>query len=152
MRGDAECVRDPVEESEHSCDINRFRNLIFFPAGIAQLLHVLGGRSISGFGDQLNVIQQQAFRYRQAGFVQLAFKNCGYALVCGSLNPQEVSVAVQSIRTTIEIGNITSDHLLITSCEMSFREVDCVSEFKYAPEEVGPRSKALDDARDLLPS
>src|SRR5580658_4312691 len=33
---------------------------------------------------------------------------------------------------------------------MPFREVDCVSEFNHATQKVRPRSKTLDDARDLL--
>jgi hypothetical protein len=115
LRGDTEGVRDPVEECEHGCNVDRFRNLFFFPTSIAQLLHILGGRTISGFGDQFDVIQQKALRYGKAGFVQLAFKNCGYALVRSSLNTQEVSVAVQSIGTPIEVGDIAGNHLLVTA-------------------------------------
>jgi len=35
---------------------------------------------------------------------------------------------------------------------MAFRKVDCVSQFDYTTQKVGPGSEALDDAGDLLPA
>jgi len=49
---------------------------------------------MGGIGDQLDIIQQEALRHAKAGVVQLAFENCGYALIGGSLNTQEVSMTV----------------------------------------------------------
>ena len=51
--------------------------------------------------DQLHVIQQAALRHGKTGFVQIALKDCSYALIGGSLNTQEVSMAVQSIRAAV---------------------------------------------------
>jgi hypothetical protein len=35
---------------------------------------------------------------------------------------------------------------------MAFRKVNCVSQFDYTTQKVGPGSEALDDARNLLPA
>jgi hypothetical protein len=61
-------------------------------------------------------------------------------------------MAVESIRTTIEVGNVAGDHLLVSASEMALRKMDRVSEFKHTAEEVGARSEALYDAGDLLSS
>jgi len=101
LRRHAECVRDAVEKREHGDHIDGFRNLIFGPAGVAQLLNVRHRGSVSRFGDELRVIEQRTLRRRKAGFVEFAFQDCRYALVCGSLNTQEVGMAVQSIRAPV---------------------------------------------------
>lgn len=41
LRRNAEGIGDPIKECEQSGDINGLRNLIFFPARQAYLLHVL---------------------------------------------------------------------------------------------------------------
>jgi len=51
----------------------------------------------------------------QAGLVDLALQDSGYTLIVGSLNTQEVGMTVQSIWTTVEVGNITGDHLLVAT-------------------------------------
>ena len=61
-------------------------------------------------------------------------------------------MTVQSIRTAIEEGDVTGDHLFLTSRKMSLGEVNGVGEFDHLTQEVGTRAEALDDARDLLPS
>jgi hypothetical protein len=72
-----------------------------------------GARGV--FGDLFGVNQQSALCWRQAGLIEFAFQNRGYALIGGSLNPQEVSVAVQSIRAAIEERNIAGDHFLVSA-------------------------------------
>lgn len=105
----AECVSDAIEKSEHCGDVDSFRNLVFFPACVSKFLNILGGRAIGGVGDQLDVIQQGTLRRSQARFVKLAFDDGLYALIRCSLNTQEVAMAVQSIWTAIQIGDIAGD-------------------------------------------
>jgi hypothetical protein len=45
-------------------------------------------------------------------------------LIVGSLNTQEVGVAVQSIRTPVQVGDVAGDHFLEAAREMAFGEVN----------------------------
>jgi hypothetical protein len=49
--------------------------------------------------NQCHIFQQRTLRGREARLVKLAFDDCLYTLIGCSLNPQEVGVAIQSIRT-----------------------------------------------------
>jgi hypothetical protein len=57
---------------------------------------------------------------RKARFVQLALKDCPYTLIGGSLNPQEVSMAVQSIWAPVQIRHVAGDHFLVAPREVPF--------------------------------
>jgi len=122
----SEGVRYPVEECEHGRDVDRFRDLIFVPASVAKFLNVFRSGAIGSISDLLDVVHQQAFGWREAGVVELAFENRAYTLVGGSLNTQEVSVAVQSIRATIDVGDIAGNHLFVAALQMSFGEMNCI--------------------------
>jgi hypothetical protein len=102
LRGNAEGIRDAIEEGEHGDDVDGLSDLVFGPAGGSKFFDIFGGGAVGGFGDELGVVQQSALRLGQASFIELAFKNGCDSLIGGSLNPQEVSVAVQSIRAAIE--------------------------------------------------
>jgi hypothetical protein len=64
------------------------------------------GGSVGGVGYQFHIVQQSTFRRGKARFVRLAFDDCFYALLGCSLDPQEVGMAVQSIRTPVQIRNV----------------------------------------------
>jgi hypothetical protein len=49
------------------------------------------------------VFKQSAFGVREFGFIKFAFSNGCDRLVRSSLDTQEVGVAVQSIRTTVQV-------------------------------------------------
>ena len=102
LRRHSERIGDAVEESKHRGDINRFGNLLFAPAGVSQFLNIFAGRTISSLGDQFHVIKQRPLGRRETRLIELALENCIDALIGGSLNTQEVSVAVQSIRTVVQ--------------------------------------------------
>ena len=104
------------------------------------------------FGDQFDVNHQSALCRSEARFIEFAFEDCCYALIGGSLNTQEVGVAVQSIRAAIQEGDITGDHFLVAAGEMAFGEVDLIREFYDLAKEIGTRAETLDDAGDLLAS
>jgi hypothetical protein len=131
LRGNSKGVCHSVEESEHGCDVNGFGNLIFAPACVAQFLNIFRSGTVSGIGDLLNVVEQQALGGREAGFVEFTLENCAYALIIGSLNTQEVGVAVQSIRTAIDVGDVTGDHLLVAASEMAFGEMNRIREVDH---------------------
>ena len=152
LRRDAKGVCDAVEKREQSCDVDRFRNLVFFPACVPDLLNIFSSGTISRVCDQLRIIQQSAIGGAKAGFVQFAFENCGYTLIGCSLDTQEVGMTVQSIWTAIEERDVTGEHLFLTTREMPFGEMNSVGELNYLAQEVWTRAEALDDARDLLPS
>jgi hypothetical protein len=102
LRGNAEGIGDAIEEGEQGDDVHGLSDLVFGPAGGAKFFDIFGGGTVGGFGDELGVVQQSALRLGQASFIELALENGCNSLIGGSLNPQEVSVAVQSIRAAIE--------------------------------------------------
>jgi len=58
-------------------------------------------------------------------------------------------MAVQSIRTPVQIRDVAGDHLFVAARKMPGREMDRVSQFDDATQEVRPRSEALDNAWNL---
>ena len=61
-------------------------------------------------------------------------------------------MAVQSIWTPIQVGNVAGNHLLLSTRKMAFGEVYGVRELNHLLQEVRSRAETLDDAWDLLPS
>ena len=102
LRWHAKCVRHAVEEREHCNHVNGLRDLIFRPPRVTQFLYVRGSGFVSGFCNQLCIIKQRALRSRQTGLIELALQNRRDALIGGSLNTQEVGVAVESIRAPVQ--------------------------------------------------
>jgi hypothetical protein len=60
LRRHAEGVRHAIEKREHSDHVHGFRDLVFTPARIAQLLDVGRGGLGSRPGNQLGVIEQRS--------------------------------------------------------------------------------------------
>ena len=152
LRRDAEGVGDAVEEGEEGRDVDSLGDLFFFPACRSEFIDILDGGAISSVRDELYIVHQGEFGPGQAGFVQLAFQDCGYAFIGCSLDTQEVGVAVQSIRAPVQEGDVTCDHLLVPAGKMSFGKMDCVRELDYLAQEVRPRPKTFDDPGNLLPA
>lgn len=149
LRRNAKRIGDAVEKCKERGNVDRFGNLILRPTRIAEFLHVFGSGAISGIGHELCVIEQGALGRSQAGVIELALKNCVYCLVRSSLNPQEVSVAVQSIRTPVQVRDIAGYHLFMAAIQMTFRKMDGVGEVDHLTQEVRARAETLDDARNL---
>jgi hypothetical protein len=120
--------------------------LFFAPTASAQFFHISVGCTISGLSHKFHVLKQSALCIGQACLFHFAFKNCGYAFIGGSLDPQEVSVAVNSIRTVVQIRDIAGDHFFVAPGEMPLGKVDGVGELHNLSQEIGPRAKALDDS------
>jgi len=148
----AEGIGDTIEERKHGGDIHRLSNLFLLPARISEFLHVLDRGFVSGFRNQFYVLQQCPLARAETGFLELSAEDCFYALICCSLNPQEVSVTVQSICASVQIRDMAGNHLLVPSRQMSFREMDGIGELNYLPEKIRTCSEAFDDPRDLTPA
>ena len=72
-------------------------------------------------------------------------------MIGGPLDTQEVSVAVQSIRTSIEVRDVAGDHLFVPPSKVPFGEMDGIRELDHLTQKVRSRTEAFDDAGDLLP-
>jgi len=149
LRRHAERVGHTIEERKHRDHVDGFGDLVFRPTGVAQPLNVGGSRFVRGVCDERGVIEQGAFGRRQARFVKLTLQNRRNALIGGSLNTQEVGVAVESIRAPVEIGDVARDHLLVAAGEMALGEVNGIRELDDLAQEVGARSETFDDPRNL---
>lgn len=104
------------------------------------------------FGNQLNIFHQGALCGSQSRLVEIALHDSFYALIGGSLNTQEVSMAVQSIRAVVQVRNVTSNHLLVIAGEMAFGKMNGVGKLDDLAEKVRPSAKTLQNAGNLLPS
>src|ERR1700757_1846246 len=58
-------------------------------------------------------------------------------------------MAVESIRTAGEEGDVAGDHLLVSAGQMALGKVDGVGEVHHLAQEIGARAKTLDDSRHL---
>ena len=126
MRRNTESIGDTVKESKHGRDVHRLGNLFFLPAYIAELLRVLGRGLVSSFRDQLYIFQKCALTRTETGLVKIALEDCFYALISGSLNTQEVSMTVQSIRATIQVRDVAGNHFFMAPRQMPFRKMNGV--------------------------
>jgi hypothetical protein len=102
-------------------------DLFFLPACHSQFLNIVRSGAISSASDQFHIPQQCTLRWHKARFVKLAFDDCFYTLIGCSLDPQEVGVAVQSIRTPVQIGDVAGDQFFVAARKMSLRRVEVVS-------------------------
>ena len=112
MGRNSEGVGDAIEEGEHCCYIDGFRNLRLGPAMLMERLYVLGGGPISGFGDLLYIFEQRTVGRGEIGGVEIAISDGLNGLFIGSLNTQEVSMRVQSIRTAVQVRHPTRNPFL----------------------------------------
>jgi hypothetical protein len=122
----AEGVRNTIEEGKHCCNVHRFRDLFFPPSRITQALYIFVAGPVGGVGHQFHIRQQRAFAGCKARFVQLAFNNCLDTFIVSSLSTQEVGVAVESIRTAVQVRDVTGDHFFVTSREVPFRKMQSI--------------------------
>lgn len=61
-------------------------------------------------------------------------------------------MGVQSIRTAVQVGDVTGDRFLGLAVQVSFRKMDRVTELHDLAQEIGTMAETLQDARHLLPS
>jgi len=102
LRRNPKRIGNTIEESKHRRDIHRLGNLRIRPSMIAKPLHVFRRRTVRRLGHLRHVFQQRAFSRAQVRFFQIAIGNPLYCLFIRSLNPQEVSMRIQSIGTAVQ--------------------------------------------------
>jgi hypothetical protein len=150
LRSDPEGIRNPIEESEHRGDIDRFSNLRLRPTVSAQRLYVVIGSAIRCFRHLGYVVEESTFRRAQSCFFQVAIRDGLYSFFFGSLNTQEVCMRVQSIWTAIEPRHPARDRFLGFAVEMTLRKMDRVAEFHHVAQKIRPMAEALQNTRHLL--
>jgi|ERR1700678_289579 len=146
----SESVRDPVEESKHGRDVDRFGNLRICPAVITQDLYVLRHGTVSRLSHFGDVLEQYSVWVVQPGLFEVSRDQCLHRLFFCSLNPQEVSVRVQSIGTAIEPGDPAGDGFFGPPAEVPFRKMDRVAEAHDIAQEIRAMAEAFENARHLL--
>lgn len=115
-----------VEEGKHCDYVNSLGDLVFRPACFSQFLDVLMCGVTGCPGYQFCILEQRMLSGREVCLIELSLGNGCDRLIGCSLNPQEVSVTVDSIRTAVQRGNISSKHLLMTPREMPLGEVNSI--------------------------
>ena len=123
MWSNAEGICHAVKEGEHRRDVDRFGNLGLSPTVLAQELYIFRGGAVGRLGHLGDIVEQ-----RTVGVVELRMLKvaCNQRLDCFlfcSLNTQEVSMRIQSIRTAIEPRDPAGNRFFGPACEMPFREV-----------------------------
>ena len=81
--------------------------------------------------DLLDVVKQYALGGREFSLIKIALDDGLHRFVVGSLDTQEVSVAVQSIWTVVQVGNMAGNHLLVAAGEMALGKMNDIGELKY---------------------
>jgi len=146
LRRYSEGIGHTIEERKHRDDVHRLGDLLLRPTSIAEFLHIVPCRTVSGVGYQLGIVHQSSLGRRKACFLELALEDRFDAVIIRSLNTQEVSVAVQSIRAAVQVGDVAGDHLLVAANQVAFGEVDGIGEVDDLAQEIGPRAEALNDS------
>jgi hypothetical protein len=152
LRRNTEGVRHPVKEGEHGCDINRLGDLRIRPTVLAQDLHLFRGRAIGCLGHSGDIFKQRPVCGVEARVLKIALNQRLDCLFFCSLNPQEVRVRIQSIRTSIQKGDPACDRFFRPARKMSLGKVDPIAEAHDFAKEIGAMAEAFEDAWHLLAS
>jgi len=83
-------------------------------------------RPAGRLSNQFCIFEQRLLSNRKVCLIEFTLGNGFDRLIGCSLNPQEVGVTIDSIGTTVQRGNISSEHLLVTPREMALREVNSI--------------------------
>jgi hypothetical protein len=150
LRRNTEGVRHAIEKGKQRCDVYRFSNLGLAPTVMAQDLHVFRGGAIRRLGHLGDIRKQRAMRVVERPLVEVTRRQRLDCFLFCSLNPQEVSMRIQSIGTTIEPRDPAGDGFLGPAREMSFRKVDGIAEAHDLAQEIRAMAKALENSGHLL--
>ena len=150
MRRDTEGVRHAIEKGKQRGDVYRFGDLRLAPAVMAQDLHVFRGGAIRRLGHLGDIFEQRAVRVVERRLFNVARRQRLDCFLFCSLNPQEVSMRIQSIRTAIEPGDPAGDRFLGPAREVPFRKMDGIAEAHDLAQEIRAMAKALKNSRHLL--
>ncbi len=59
-------------------------------------------------------------------------------------------MAIQSIRTAVQVRDVAGDHFFVTPRKMALGEMHGIAELNHLAQKVGPCPEAFDDARNQL--
>jgi hypothetical protein len=150
LRGDAEGVGHAVKEGEHRRDVDRLGNLGLAPTVVAQDLYIFRGRAIRRLGHLSDIFEQHAVCVVERRLLKVARNQRLDRFLFCSLNPQEVSMRIQSIRTAIQPGDPARDRFFCPAREVSFRKVHRIAEAHDLAQKIRAMAKALENAGHLL--
>jgi hypothetical protein len=150
LRGNAEGVCHAVKEGEHRRDVHSLGNLGLSPTVLAQDLHIFRGRAIRRLGHLGDIFEQRTVRVVELRLLKVARNQCLDRFLFCSLNPQEVSMRIQSIRTAIQPGDPAGNRFFCPAREVPFRKVDRIAEADDLAQKIRAVAKALENARHLL--
>ena len=102
LRQNAEGVCHAIKEGEHRRDVDRLGNLGLGPTVLAQVLYIFRGGAIGRLGHLGDIVEQRTMCVVELRLLKVARNQRLDCLLFCSLNPQEVSMRIQSIGTAIE--------------------------------------------------
>jgi hypothetical protein len=150
LRRNTEGVRHPIEEGEHGCDVNRFGDLRIRPTVLAQDFHIFRGRAVGRLGHPGDIFEQCAVWGVESCVLKVAVNQRLNCLFLCSLNPQEVRVRIQSIRTAIQKGDPAGNRLFRPARKMALGKVDRIAKTHDFAKEIGAMAEAFEDSGHIL--
>ena len=150
LRENSESVRHPVEEGKHRRDVDRFGNLRISPAVLTQELYILRRGTVSRLSHLGDVLEQYPVCVVQPGVFEISRDQRLYCFLFCSLNTQEVSMRVQSIRTMIKPGDPACDRFFCPAGKVPFRKMHGIAEAHDVAQEVRAMAEAFQNTGHLL--
>jgi len=150
LRRNPEGIGHAIEKGKQRGDVYRFGNLGLAPTVMAQDFYVFRRGAICRLGHLGDILQQRTMRVVERRLFEVARRQRLDCLFFCSLNPQEVSMRIQSIRTAIEPGDPTGDRFLGPARQVPFRKVDGIAEAYDLAQEIRAMAKTLENAGHLL--
>jgi hypothetical protein len=150
LRRNAEGVCYAVEEGEHRRDVYRLGNLGLTPTVLAQDLYILRGRPIRRLSHLGDIFEQRTVGVVKRRVLEVARNQRLDCFLFCSLNPQEVSMRIQSIWTAIQPGDPAGDRFFGSAREMPFGKVHGVTKAHHLAQKIRAMAKALENAGHLL--
>ena len=104
---------------------------------LTQELYILWRGAVGRLGHLGDVLEQDPVCVVQPGVFEVSRDQRLYCFLFRSLNTQEVSMRVQSIRTVIQPGDPACDRFFCPASEMPFRKMHGIAEAHNVAQEVG---------------
>jgi hypothetical protein len=150
LRRNAEGVCHAVKEGEHRRDVYRLGNLGLTPTVLAQGLYIFRRRAIRRLGHLGDIFEQRTVRIVERRILDVARNQRLDRFLFCSLNPQEVSMRIQSIRTAIQPGDPAGNRFFCPAGEVPFRKMDRIAKAHDLAQKIRAMAKTLENARHLL--
>jgi hypothetical protein len=117
---------------------------------LTKALYVVRRGTVSRLSHLGDVFEQHPVGVVQPGPFEVARDQCLYCLFFCSLNPQEVSMRIQSIGTVIQPGDPACNCFFCPTGEVPFRKMDCIAEAHDVAQKIRAMAEAFQNAGHLL--